>query len=251
MKKIFYACCAVIFIALLAILYEPLIRAGINLYRIGDIKEKIAPHRVNSLEALNKISILGIRKFETDLYWNPGNNNFQVCHDLEQCNSLNLETMLEQAQHAHFIWLDLKNLSEDNAADVASALAKTDRRFNIKKRVVIESSDTSKALAVISRSGFKTAYYLPTRKIIQAADATLAARITAHVVNNNIDNISFDCRGYAFVERELKPLLSAEVGYYVWNTRISYQDKALHRALASDRCLSDSKVRLGLIRFRQ
>jgi hypothetical protein len=211
--------------------------------------QKVAAHRINSQNRFDDLNGYGIRRFEIDLIWNGNDGQFDVCHDLEDCNTLTLTALLSQSVDSEFIWLDLKNLSEENVHPVLSAFEEIDHRFAIKDRSLIESTSLSIALGVLTQAGFNTSYYLPTEKISGNYPVELAGEIQQHLRHNSIPNISFDCRGYPFVTKELMPLLDPGIQFHVWNTRHSYQDWGLLDSLQGDPCISDPKTKTALISF--
>ncbi len=117
---------------------------------------------VNTIERMNTITdkISGI---EFDIYFDTAKNIFDVHHDEDNSTGLNFETLLEEYKRLNLhasIWIDFKNLSNQNEKMALETLMQLRNRFNLANQILVESSKPE-LLKIFSDSGFYTSYYTP------------------------------------------------------------------------------------------
>lgn len=117
---------------------------------------------VNSTERMNQLTgnEPGI---ECDVYFDTTTKTFDVHHDPGKSNGCRLDDLLKQYQQKKMqagIWLDIKNLDEENAASCLSSLIKIRNAYNLQSRILVESAHAG-LLNAFCDSGFFTAYYIP------------------------------------------------------------------------------------------
>ena len=172
--------------------------------------EKTWAHRVNSLGKLmeTKDIFAGV---EIDLVFNVSKGTFFVYHPPAADIGLSLEEYLKAAssQPGLRIWCDWKNASPELFHAALTELLRLDRQFNLKRRIVVESSDDQvfPDLRELRQQGFFHSYYLPTDEIVTCAEHGPSARCEelAESIDHNAtlvgaDAISFDALGSRFVQ---------------------------------------------------
>ena len=122
--------------------------------------DKIWPHRVNSLERLRYL-YKDFAGFECDIRFNAENHHCYIAHDSSEVDSLTFDDYLGQADPEHkLFWLDTKNLNAANVDAFCQKLEELDRQWQIRNRVIVESSDTA-ALSRIETRRWLSSFYLP------------------------------------------------------------------------------------------
>lgn len=104
---------------------------------------KIWAHRVNDTTiAQQKES--KFQGFEIDLYYSEPDNQLYVCHNIEDTIlHLTIDQWFSalQAPNKHKYWLDTKNLTYNNADNIASIILNAKDKYNISNNIYIESWD--------------------------------------------------------------------------------------------------------------
>lgn len=188
---------------------------------------RLACHRVNRPAKLDALLRLGLRSFEVDLLVRDKGAEvyFEVGHDAKDARGLTFDELLERTRSSDVkkIWLDVKNLNDDNIDAALRELERLDTAFDLKEIVIVETSAQSAALARLSLAGFHTSYYLPTgriKKLLADADTagmrSEAARIAEQTRQQQIAAVSFDSALYPFVKQHLEPTIDARVVYHTW-----------------------------------
>ena len=80
-------------------------------------------------------------------------NYFEVGHDEGSTSGMKLEELLFYTNNVQFqkIWLDIKNLNDENISAIIQRLTKLDRKFNIREKAIVESSTTSISFAELAK----------------------------------------------------------------------------------------------------
>ncbi len=215
--------------------------------------QRIFPHRVNSLGKLNQIQYEGCRAFETDLVFREG-SFFEVGHDEHNMSGITFESLLSHIDtgQASKIWLDIKNLSEENHLAVLDRLNTLDQQFGLKKLAIIESSITSKAFSIFSEAGYHTSYYLPTAlKNITTQRLPRKAKVLREQIQQQaVKAISFDIALYPFVKDHLEPIIGEDIDYHTWDLSMHLKDEALLEKLSNTRYYRDSRIQSILINYQ-
>lgn len=98
---------------------------------------------------------------EVDVLFDPEKNFFDVHHNTDESTGLNLENILKSATvMKKFVWLDFKNLTDDNVSQALTELNRLVEDFNWKDKIIVESPN-AKALTLFTDSGYYTSYYIP------------------------------------------------------------------------------------------
>ncbi len=121
--------------------------------------EKIFPHRVNSMERFQYL-YNEFSGFECDIIIDPVHNVFYIAHDPEGISSLTWDHLLEKDGQKKMFWLDVKNLTVENAGSFYRHIDLLDDKYDIKNRIIIESGNPV-PLKQIADSGYLTSLYFP------------------------------------------------------------------------------------------
>jgi len=221
----------------------------INTKYLIDINQssRVFPHRVDSIGKLSDIWRDGFRSFEVDIRFGDDNRSiFRVGHDIGMQGG-SLEEFLSSIDHSEIqrVWLDFKNLNEDNYPNALKRLEYLDREFQIKSKVILESPIKSQIFAKFDQKGWHTSLYLPTIKIVDLLakrDSVnlekLSITIAREIDDQNLSAVSFDSRLYPFVKDYLESKISYNIVYHTWYGAsifdINFQDKIQNSSIFRD-----------------
>jgi heptose-I-phosphate ethanolaminephosphotransferase len=138
---------------------EPVLNTRRALERFEAMRPRAWAHRVNTLGKLMEAAPL-FDGVEFDVVFDSG--ELLVSHPPAAPSGLTLGEQLAYADRLRpglSFWIDLKNLSERNAAQVIAALKELDRRHALRRRALIETPHTGPAAAALRAAGFTTSYY--------------------------------------------------------------------------------------------
>ena len=222
---------------------------------------RVGPHRVNSLGKLSQALFDGFEAFETDVFFRDsgvaGQSSLEVGHDADNMSGLSLEVLLSEAAKARKIWLDLKNLSAENHRMVLHRLDALDAQFGLKEKTILESALTGRPLAAFSQAGWRTSYYLPTRRILRLLETNdslemqeLAVGIAEQSRIQQLSGISFSAKLYPFAKSFLEPVLPAELAYHIWDPTIRLPDRNFAAVLESQAFFHDKRVKTILVGYQ-
>lgn len=123
---------------------------------------KIFPHRINSIERLDK-ALQYFDGLELDLVYNENTNILDVNHPPAISINLSLENYLKHItkDNKPFLWLDIKNLNTTNAARILNRVEELATQFNYPKTLFLIETRYPESLSVFVMAGYKTSYYLP------------------------------------------------------------------------------------------
>ncbi|WP_010178504.1 hypothetical protein [Aquimarina agarilytica] len=126
--------------------------------------DKIWAHRVNSLKKLD-YALKFYDGVELDLVYNETENFLDVNHLPQKSIHLSFENYISHIyslKEEPFLWLDIKNLKQDNSVKILKKILQTLKHNNYPINKVIVESKYYKSLPIFIKNGFKTSYYLPT-----------------------------------------------------------------------------------------
>ena len=124
--------------------------------------DKIWAHRVNSLDKLNSATKY-FKGVELDLVYDNERKVLDVNHPPAESIGLKFETYvgaLGENQNP-YLWLDVKNLNEENAKEIVSKINTVLEKHNYSKEKVLIETSFPKALKEIEDNNYKSSYYLP------------------------------------------------------------------------------------------
>lgn len=176
----------------------------------SESRSKICAHRSNNIpmyqEALRHFDCI-----EIDVHINPAGGSPAAVYHPPKANNhgLTLDFLLSSEPFpAGKLWLDTKDLSNDNWAAYLDQLKKLipgDRRDDVIVETVWSSPDVRAAAAAFRSDGFKFSYYLPTDEAIACAawrtqKCDTLRRQVLSTASMGFSHLSFDAKAYAFVK---------------------------------------------------
>ena len=208
---------------------------------------RIFPHRVNSIGKLKDVWNDGFRSFEIDVRFGDNNSTtFQVGHN-QGLMGLGLEEFLSRVDYQQIerIWLDFKNLNQSNYKKALERLEYLDKKFDVKRKFIVESGAKSEFFKELKGKGWHTSYYMPTEKIIKLLNEDnkvkmqeLATQIAKQTKMQNVAAVSFDYNLYPFIKQYLEPLISNDIVYHMWLgpslDRVNFEDELLKNPMYLD-----------------
>ena len=144
-----------------ALLTAALIYGGAMWHYTENYRAKLWLHRCNSLEKLHEQDGR-FKGVEVDLVYRDSTCLFDVTHDTDVTFGLDIAPYFRHASASGTrLWLDLKNLTPQNAAAVARQLALLSTGTGCDKSRFIVESRNADALAKLTARGYYTSYYVP------------------------------------------------------------------------------------------
>jgi len=175
---------------------------------------KIWAHRANSIEKLSSATKY-YEGVELDLVYIKEENILDVNHPPSKSIGLNFETYINALSEnlSPFLWLDIKNLKEENAEHILDRLLQIfdQNKYPISK-VLIETQKPE-ALPIFSEKGFMTSYYLPGSLITKEESDLLAeiSEIKKVLIKQPNLGISTNHRDYPITEKYFPERIK-----YIW-----------------------------------
>ncbi len=160
------------------------------------------------------------RGFEIDVHFllNP-NPYFDVGHDgADSSIGLNLADMFSRVQKQNMehltgdkiqLWIDFKNLSEENKQAALLELQRLCLTYEISPSNLIIESRNYKSLDIFKQSGFFTSYYVPYYKTeyLESHAQAIRDEINTIIESGNVSALSFPLNLYDFI-------VDSRFGYY-------------------------------------
>lgn len=161
------------------------------------------------------------------------------------------------------IWLDMKELQEEDIDAVLAKLNELDKKYHLKSRVILESTLRSPKMKAFANAGWHTSYYFfPTEenkylekqkpnKEEQKKLKELAQTIAAEVKAQKSSAVSFYAMYYPFMKKYVEPLLPRNVVFHTWaiDGIPSIKDKSLilNPTWRENKIVRDPRVKTILI----
>jgi hypothetical protein len=224
----------------------------------SDLYERVWAHRVDSLGKLSE-AVGNFAGVELDLVFDAEHERFEVRHPPVADTGLRLTDVLaylrRQAADVR-LWLDMKNVDEDNVERIVDRLIELDRTFDLRGRAIVETSFAGAGLKRLSAAGFYVSYYLPTRPIRKAlkadriGDLRMAAQRIARVVKRHgAKAVSFGIGTYPFVRDYLGEFADERgLDFLTWDPSLDSSRASFGRRLA--RRDWDRRLKVILVSFR-
>lgn len=163
--------------------------------------EKVWAHRVNSL-VKQKETIQSFKGIELDIMWMG--NKFDVNHPPAKSINLSLADYFNAASNLKEfgIWLDYKNLNQNNSESSAFHLDSLLNVYEISKGNLYVETSAPAFLDPFIKKGFKTSYYLPSslHKIAGDSVSKVVNVINEKIGRNKNIYISAPFSDYAFMK---------------------------------------------------
>lgn len=228
-----------------------------NMHKIDSLKmsDRILSHRVNTIGKLSEVTYEGLGGIEVDLMFRSNNDGtyFEVGHHKSFGSGMKFEDMLlfSEKLQVDKIWMEIKNINQDNLKEVTDRLTSLDIAFGIKERSIIETRYTLADFNQVSDLGFQTSYYIP--KFISNLNIQKQkekARAIAHQVKvQKMTAVSFDAILYPFVIEFLGPLLNDSVIFHTWDLSMQMKDPHMIDKLTSKEYYNDDRLKTILVRY--
>lgn len=210
---------------------------------------EVAAHRVNIESKLLELTKMGINNIEVDVHMQD--KKLIVGHEAENSVGQALEDYLDLIEKANpnytFMWLDFKDLTEDNQDVIFEKLEALDKKFNLKNRVLIESRYVN-ALQVFNKNGWKTGYYL--KYDLGSQSDEYIKNVINDLHKTKTPAITFDCKHINFAYDKFKNV-KLNNGNYIslncWDLKQKRFSKSdLEKVKNIDRILISIKTRNNL-----
>ena len=131
--------------------------------QIGDYPEKLWLHRCNSIEKMEEQE-KRFENIEVDLVYR-GNGIFDVTHDADTTFGLHINPYLKEiAKDKDHMWLDIKNITDDNCQNLREDLDSLCDIYHVNKNQLIIESSNWEALGDFTRDDYYTSFYVSFEK---------------------------------------------------------------------------------------
>jgi len=196
---------------------------------------RILPADINTMGKFKEAQFDGYDSFELDLIYRKDQGGYlEVGVDEKSGLGTTLIDFLKIAPHSEGqkIWLNIKNIHSDNISGLTRHLLQMDKKYHLKKRVLIESETTDVSFSKLSKAGFNTACKLSgtsLQKILDAGNAKdrekKALELSRQIRRQKVQAISFDRALLPFVENHLKKHLDARIVFHIRDLSLSLKDE--------------------------
>ncbi len=170
---------------------------------VKPIPDKCWLHRVNSVEKMLELSdkYTGI---EIDVNFNNIELFFDVTHEIEDSINLSLEEYFKYLnKNDKKIWIDFKNLTEENVENSLEVLENIIFEYDVDKTRFIIESPNYEMLKFFKERGYYTSYYVPYLDISNLNKEELKYwknKIEYITLTGNVSAISFPSYLYLFIK---------------------------------------------------
>jgi heptose-I-phosphate ethanolaminephosphotransferase len=222
-------------------------------YLIRDNFEKIWAHRVNSVGKLKRSEAV-FSGVELDVVFNSDRDSgyFDVNHPPAESIGLHLDDYLSNADPPGSMtyWLDIKNLTDQNKAEVLKRLQLIMKRHDLREDQIIAESPNFEVLRYLSERGLFTSYYLPALDVAamkQAEQVQWAEQLVANARRSKAWAISFPGSMLEFARTQLHPHLDG-VKVLTWFPDLQIDD--WRDAVFLESVVEDDEVAAVLVGYR-
>ncbi len=148
-------------------------------------KNKIWSHRVDSIERLKEV-IKKVNGVEVDLVYDDKLNIFDVTHPPVKSIGLSFENYLNSVKNINNfgLWLDLKNLNQENKLKIFKRIEYLVKKFNLNKNKIIIESSSVNLLDVFVANDYQCSYYLPILSEIDRSELDKTIKIIKYNLKN-------------------------------------------------------------------
>lgn len=207
-------------------------------------------HRVNSIGKLNDVTRNHWSDIEIDV--KITNGRVIVGHGEDAVMSritLQEYTKATDFQKVKRLWIDVKNLSEDNAEVLFAGLSAID---SISKSDIIVESSNPKAYRVLNRlmrEGYAACFYMPTSLISEseAVQDAQVRRLAEKMKASGITHLSFDSGLYPAMKRNEARMQG--MSWHTWNTDYDIRRGDFWDAFLKEDYVSDNRVKSILVTY--
>ena len=212
--------------------------------KVGRYPEKLWLHRANSLEKWQD----NAEKYpnaEVDLiFWN---GKFHVAHDTADITALTIdEYFKEMPSRKGHLWLDIKNLSKNNAIVALHELDSLCQVYNVdKSRLILESDNESSLSYFTHQGGYFTSYYVkaPRPSTLSEEERKEVIYQLEQVANRaNVSALSFPRHGY----KDISSGLESDIPLLTWDHHTC--EWLFHASFWKHKMLNDEQLKVILVK---
>lgn len=212
---------------------------------LGYYDSKIGAHMCNDISKL-KSATNYFQIVELDIVYDSENNNLDIYHPPKKSTGLFFDNYLKQLKSINkdvFLWLDIKNLKEENATEIYDKLTFLLKKHQFSSNRVLVETRYPKALNIFINNNFQTSYYI-TKKINKLKEEELKRALNS--IRDILEKqpkmaISFSHEKYDILSQEFPKKKK-----YIWNLVRSVNLKMIHTRIM----LNDETVKIVLINFK-
>lgn len=235
---------------LVVIIFVTLVTIAL-LYRYSPYKveflghyDKIWAHRANSKKKLNS-ALSFYNGVELDLVFSTETNILDVNHPPLPSIQLSFEKYINSLAKTQkpYLWLDIKNLNENNAKEILKRLQAILKSRDYSLQKILIETRYPEALPVFHEAGFMTSYYLPSalNKLTSNALELEVLKIKTLLKKQPKLGISTHYKDYSIIAKSFPKRTK-----YLWVTGHSaFQDYQLIRTI-----LNDKQVKSVLVTYK-
>ena len=186
--------------------------------------------------------------------------------------NLNLDEYLSKIpmDKLKMLWLDMKELKEEDIDIVIKKLNELDKKYNLKSRTIVENTLISPKMKEFVKNGWKASYYVFIKEYPQDINRgfsyefydlvvkknlsldeerklkDLAFKIAKEIKSQQSTDLSFHHRTYHFVKKYLEPLLPENIRYNTWAIENipEIDDPEMIKKIKNIDVLKDLKIRV-------
>ena len=219
---------------------------------------RVFPHRINSIGKLKDIWHDGFRSLELDAHFGDHNTTFFHMGNNHGEMGVKLEDFLLSVDYSEIemVRLDFKNLNHNNYKEAIKRLEYLDKKYDVKKKFIVESGTTAPLFREVRKAGWYTSYYMLTEKItklLKDKDIVEMNKLAKEIANQtklqDVSAVSFDHKLYPFVKQYLEPLIDKDVVYHVSYVP-SLSNKSFKQNLQKNKLYLDKRVKTLLAHYK-
>lgn len=205
--------------------------------------DKIWLHRTNTIEKLHEFKG-EYKNFECDVLFVPALDDFRVGHDTPSSESLALYLDFLGKNSERELWLDFKNLTEENNRQAESVLTAMLARSGASKEQLIVESRNWKALHLFTREGYYTSCYLDIPRFDEMDDRERETRLDSIrqiAYSGCVSAVSFPSSYYGILRNLDFPVDLLTWEHHLWAWQLPFISR-------SRSILKDNRVKVVLVK---
>lgn len=211
--------------------------------------EKIWAHRVNSIPKLEytQKKYAGV---ELDILYDLKSNSFDVNHPPAESIGLTLDNYFSNIKKTNNlgVWLDFKNLSNENAQQSLIKLKELIKKHNLNSKDIVVESQSPEFLADFKKEEIKTSYYLPTflNRLSEDELKQKLKEINTKITNHPTTAISTNIVDYSIIAKHFPNETK-----YLWNIDGVYNARIFKNFFLNREVLKDPNVQILLVKVNR
>lgn len=218
-----------------------LVWCAISYLRVGNYKEKLWAHRVNSLEKRAEFKEM-YPNIEVDVTIREDSLNnivLDITHDADTTFGLTLDEYMSEI--AGCMWVDVKNLSLENNSRVLEKFNSFIANNKLSKEQFIIESRCHEALELLTKNGYYTSYYVDFKEI----DDKVVSHLEQVAGSGHVKALSFPSSQYKSIRGNVK---NDSIGFLTWahrDTQFQFLLNPFNMTM-----LNDDRLKVILIKTR-